>query len=197
MAGTNAALSFDGVNGWVRMPDHPALDGFNGDFTVEAWFRIGGPLPFNHYPVIVSKGRANSGPTADFGWGIQILPSGRLGTWIGGGGPQGLLQVVFSSNPLTPIVSTDAWHHVALRRSGSLVSVFLDGVLNNSYAFALTVSDSTYPLGIGAGPADQAPVEFFPGKIDEVRVWSIARSDSDLSYPANANVLIGSEFGLV
>ena len=83
-----------------------------------------------------------------------------------------------------------AWHHVATTFDGTNYKLFLDGVeIDNSTAFqGLTPPDNESVRIIGKKP--------WVGKIDEVRMWSVARNPADIQ--ANMNkTLVGNETGLV
>ena len=83
-----------------------------------------------------------------------------------------------------------AWHHVATTFDGTNYKLFLDGVeINNSTAFQGLTPPDTEPVRIiGKKP--------WVGKIDEVRMWSVARTQSQIRANMN-NTLADNETGLV
>ncbi len=82
-----------------------------------------------------------------------------------------------------------AWHHVATTFDGTNYKLFLDGVeIDNSTAFqGLTPPDNESVRIIGKKP--------WVGKIDEVRMWSVARTQAQIQANMN-NTLVGNETGL-
>ncbi|MDQ5981612.1 MAG: hypothetical protein QG570_362, partial [Patescibacteria group bacterium] len=75
------------------------------------------------------------------------------------------------------------WHHVAAVYNGSTVSLYIDGVLNNSVSDVATIPDSNKSLVIGttkAGREAGKPRGDFEGIIDELRISNTARNISDL-----------------
>jgi len=88
----------------------------------------------------------------------------------------------------TKLNTQKAWHHVATTFDGTNYKLFLDGVeIDNSTAFqGLTPPEIPVRI-IGKKP--------WVGKIDEVRMWSVARTQDEIQ--ANMNkTLVGNETGL-
>jgi len=82
-----------------------------------------------------------------------------------------------------------AWHHVATTFDGTNYKLFLDGeLINNTTAFqGLTPPDNESVRIIGKKP--------WVGKIDEVRMWSVARTQAEIQDKMN-KTLEGNETGL-
>lgn len=77
---------------------------------------------------------------------------------------------------------TNSWHHVALTYDAATQTsrIYVDGVLTGGsfvHPSGLALSTGPVPLRIGATNGLQ---EFFAGAIAEVRVWSAARSASEI-----------------
>src|SRR5207253_1096558 len=80
----------------------------------------------------------------------------------------------------TGVVNDGAFHHVALVRSGTTLSLYLDGALDSSAASAgVTNLTSTRPLVAGAEPAaDLVPA--FTGLLDEIQVYRRALTGQEV-----------------
>jgi hypothetical protein len=80
-------------------------------------------------------------------------------------------------------VPAGQWHHVAASYDGTTWRLFLDGVLDGqSAARATPRADSIQHFGIGRlYDSMGAAAGAFDGAIDEVRVWSRARSESEIA----------------
>ena len=91
-------------------------------------------------------------------------------------------------------VNDGIWTHVAAVKRGKNISLYVDGVLDvsGSYSFSPTGGDLTT---IGAYVASFGTMWGFNGKIDEVRMWDIARDPADIAADINAS-LRGDENGL-
>lgn len=88
----------------------------------------------------------------------------------------------------TPVAAAleGGWHHLALLASGSSVEVLVDGTPVGSVSGGLDAAVTSTALTLGQG---------FTGAIDEVRVWSVSRSASELAA-ASRRPLRGDEVGL-
>ena len=85
----------------------------------------------------------------------------------------------------------DGWHHIAATNDGTTTRLYIDGVLENEYAEA--ISNATTALNIGSNNGSS---EYFQGAIDELRVWDDVRLASEIRTNA-ASRLTGSESNLV
>jgi hypothetical protein len=99
-----------------------------------------------------------------------------------------------------PQDGTFVWYHVAVTREGSLFRVYLDGELEieaDLGAEPLAVD----PEGAWLGQHLNVPGNFLSaraltGRMDEVRLWNLARSQAELEI-FSGTTLSGSEAGLV
>ena len=186
VSGTNAALSCDGVDDWVRVPDDAALDGF-ADFTIEFWCRPGTNLNQG----LVSKFRHASSSNDDDAYSIRVYPPGVLRVQLASG------AVASGTHDGTAILSDGAWHHVAVTRRGDAVSAFVDGVSDLNFNFSGVLNATDTPLALGALLlANDNPLRHLGGHLDEVRIWSQYRTQSEIQQHMNSG-LTGSEAGIV
>ncbi|NEC77641.1 LamG domain-containing protein, partial [Streptomyces rochei] len=71
------------------------------------------------------------------------------------------------------------WHHVALRRGGGRLTLFLDGTAAGTADVPGSVSRSS-PFGVHIGERMDGRARF-TGAIDEVRVWDRALTDAEIA----------------
>src|SRR5439155_8144783 len=76
-------------------------------------------------------------------------------------------------------VSANTWHHVAvtLNATTRALTLYLDGVQVAGSVTAGTASANTAPLTIGQSVNT---ADFFLGSIDDVRIWNVVRSPTDI-----------------
>lgn len=188
---TGSALWFDGSGGHVDCPSSPSA-ALTGPMTVEAWIR---PYDWGGFPV------------GSFGFG-QILEKGSVSLFLTGTHParndHGLyLELVHGdatvSGTCSPVesIELDEWQHVAVTYNGaSDVRMWIDGVEQTvTYTVAPSGNlgaNGAVTIGNIAGTLNRA----FEGEIDEVRLWNVARGESDIQ-DGKDRVLSGSEPGLV
>jgi sialidase-1 len=177
VVGTNAALSFDGVNDLAAIPSNTSFSGL-GDFTVEMWFRVtSAPPTFGTF--------LDTQPSSGVGrpiW-IGLNNAGNLYVsmnWTGLSGP-GNSAYVFSS---TAAYANGLWHHAAIVRSGGTFSMYADGVAVATSLISSGVSSSaplligSHPIRLGNAPAVSNTA--LNGSLDEIRAWSVARTPSEI-----------------
>ena len=116
-----------------------------------------------------------------------IQSNGVLGYQMNSGGVHG------SS---IQIAQLDQWTHVAISWNNSEIKLFVNGILDQ------IITQSGYPtysedhLYIGIDSFDRNQYSFY-GSIDEVRLWNVERSESQIQdkmnsiIPSNSNNLIG------
>lgn len=167
-------LNFDGVNDYVSANNNLLPFG-NSSRTVEAW---------------VKTSTSTVGTIVNYG---NQSANQRFGVLLGGSG-QVLVIGEFNDYTTTTSINDNNWHHVAVTFDGNLLTVYVDGVnvgtTNKTYA---TTGDL---IGIGSTYRTTFWGELLDGEIDEVRIWNIARAQSDIQDNMNCE-LEGTESGLV
>ncbi len=146
----------------------------NGARTVSAWIYTYGP----HQGNVVTLGDTN-GTNARF----SLLVNGSSLRVVGQGNDH--FNVPFSDN---------VWTHVAVTHDGSTLRLYVDGVEADSNSNFNSNLDSSRPLLVGA--RDNGGAERFTGLIDNLSVWNVARSASEVQSDMDGNSLNG-ETGLV
>lgn len=184
------ALSFDGTDDYVLVPDSDSLDLTTG-LTVEAWVRAARPSG----PMIVAQKWDDLG--ADWSWVFKYADAG---------GSQSIELCKDHHNDLADFsvpgpVPSGKWVHVAVTFGTNSTRLYRDG---KEVAVRYTpgeIRSSAADLWIGnlygAWPPGAAlHWEPFEGLIDEVRIWDHARTKLDLLLHMHAR-LTGDEEGLV
>ena len=172
------ALSFDG-NDQAVIPDNTALR-IPGEMTIEAWFRV--TTHQNDWVRIVGKGA--SGPR---NYGLWYHKNGHfLFQQYGSGGSTNVSY-------LAP-VQTNQWYHIAgVRETAGASKLYINGQLQATDDSPVTTpSTSADALTIGYAGFHT----YHKGQIDEVRIWNVARTQSEIQANMN-NKLTGNETGLV
>lgn len=171
-----ASLNFDGSNDQVDIGNslNSVLDPLN-NFTVEAWVN---PASSNGLGVIVGSynSNANNGQ-------MQFLlrrENAAYTFWVDDG--TGFKQVISSASSVT----VGSWQHVAGVWDGSEIRIYINGQLENTTS-GVTGSDfatTSNPIVFGYNSIN----ERFLGSIDESRIWSTARTATEISDNMNCSV---------
>ena len=188
----NYALDFNN-NDYVRIESSSDINsGIHSQHTVEAWFRTNNKNS-NTKQIIYEQGGGTRG--------LNIyIQSGRL--YVGGWNRRSNESNWSGSWKYVTSIESNQWHHVALTLNGgsavtnNALKLYLDGALvisepgsrlwgHNPANIGRTISGSRYHNGTGNGFT-------FNGKIDEVRIWNVARSQSEINAMKDT-VLNGDE----
>ena len=83
----------------------------------------------------------------------------------------------------------NVWHHLAIVRNGSHAEMWVDGVSRKSCEIAITVADNTQPICLGYSPSpDDFQRRYWPGDIDEFRIYNRALSNSELQALSGTHI---------
>lgn len=170
---SGSALSFDGGNGQVTVPDSVSLEPADA-LTVAAWVKAGPGA--GRFRYIVAKGTAGCIAAS---YGLYSGPHGGLQFYVSRG--QG---TTYERSPDAGTgVWDNQWHLVVGTFDGSVVRLYVDGGevgSGTSYPGALvyTLPDSN-DLYIGNYPGCKTP-RGFRGVIDDVMIWNRALNQSEI-----------------
>ncbi len=164
-------LQFNGTN-YVEAPSTTA-NSLTSALTVEAWVKTDDP---NQVQYIVSKGTNDQ---QDGQYGVLIVGGKfQFHLWQSGG-HQG-------ANGVTPIVAGQ-WYHISGTWDGITTKIYVNGILEGQAPLAGPISANPGPLEIGRLGLLTLPYSLY-GEIDEVRIWNIARTASEIQLNMNRNV---------
>jgi hypothetical protein len=175
------ALNFDGTNDYVSCGNASSLN-ITGAITVEAWINADTWNANSWGGTIVGKDNTNS-----TGYVLRCGNNGMLSFVIGIGG-------AWHEALSGAVMQAGRWNCVAGVFDGTTLSVYVNGVLSGQHSVTSTIGISTQSLLIGSSPG--YPTRYFDGKIDEVRIWNTARTQSQIQGDMY-NTLAGAETGLV
>jgi hypothetical protein len=147
----SASILLDGTGDRVTAADSADWDFGTGDFTIEAWIRFNDNT--NNQAII------SHGDLSTTGFYFEILG--------GGAGPERSFILGGSSGSGAATFNNATWYHVAFIRSGTTVTLYLDGVSKATATNSSNISGATGSLFLGA-LTDSS--RHFNGWIDEVRV---------------------------
>jgi glucuronoarabinoxylan endo-1,4-beta-xylanase len=144
----NNGVNLNGSGSWVNIPNKTLA----GNFTLAAWVYLSGTISSADALI----GQEGTGQCIDFS-------SGKVRFYTGSS----------TAVQATQTLSAGTWKHFTIRRSGSTISIYIDGVLNASG----TYSGSFIPKAIGRGNAGTNT----GGKIDEVYLYNRALSTTEIT----------------
>jgi len=171
------ALNFDGVNDYVdATATATGLPQGNAPRTMEAWIKTTSTAAFIN---ILSWGRTATKMRSSMGLRTNHLA----------------FVSAFYDLDGSIIINDGSWHHVAVSFDGTTMSLYVDGVLDvSSNMSLLNTTDQNLLIGTIALPYTG---EYWDGDIDEVRIWSVARTQTEIQNNMNNGNLSPSTTGLV
>lgn len=168
--------------------DQTGLD-ITGDITIEGWID---PESFTENAVIAGNISGNG----DNGYVLLITDTGKLVMQVYEN-PGGNYSQVFLNNS----INTGFWRHVAgtFNVSTGQCEIYLDGIKQTDLVNDVTGASSIYNNGNTfrvASNQENPGGNRYDGKIEELRVWNVVRSATEISDNMY-NQLYGNELGLV
>lgn len=161
-------LRLEGEEDHVSVPGNASLD-FTGPFTLEAWIRRS--TGSNKYQHLFD--RRNPSSLANYGYDLYVDPGSRLVFALGTGSARWYMYS-------TQLIPLNKWTHVAVTWDGTNQHMFVNGVEEPfPYFFPGPISyTGVADLKIGGSFSS---FDSFRGEIDEARVWSVARTPSQIA----------------
>ncbi len=167
---SGGALSFDGENDYMNIPDLGISSLDVTEVTIEAWINPNSYDVSGYTGIIVNKEDA---------WEIGLKNStGELqgasapGCWRWAG---------------TYVVPLNTWTHVAVVWTGTNEYHYVNGTLVDTFTDCSTpLTTNDQDLRVGARGGDGSPNSYFKGIIDEVRVYNRALTADEIQQNFNA-----------
>lgn len=178
----NNSVQFDGVNDRISISGNTSIFNSANTLTVEAWINADVWKANSWQGTIVSKDQNNQS-----GYVLRCGNNGRLSFTVGV--TSGWTEIVTT----TPVMQANTWHHVAGVMDNGTLSIYVDGVqVGSRTSSPISTSVNSVYIGESIG----FPGRVFDGRIDEVRIWNIARTQADISANMTVN-LPGTTTGLI
>jgi len=181
----NYALEFDGVDDWVNLGN--SMDLNPELFTIITWIKPGDGLSqgLNGGPII-TRAAAIEEDNVNYCYVMDIMyndnnsiiftmsdTDGNFYQYIGGSG----------------IIDINQWHNVSITFDGSLLRLYIDGVLQDGILYMNgdsveavlgTPYQGDFNTQIGSLRADSPPSYFYLGSVDNTQIWSRALSQEEI-----------------
>jgi hypothetical protein len=177
------ALNFDGVDDYVLVLDSDSLD-LRDAFTIAMWFKPKKNIypGFKEYYVLLCKwhGIGDQWRTG-YGLTLNAYSLGKLGVLMGFGNAE--WSYLFSKMDTW---NSSVFYHVAVTYDRSLpsgnVKFYIDGTLDSEYDEKRPLAVNTLNLTINMDPFElwHPGNTYFPGIIDDVRVYNRALSEEEI-----------------
>jgi len=159
----NGSASFNGSSSKIDLGNNSSNN--TSTISVSLWFKTAG---HSAAATLINNGGANSNETGYF---LGLNSNGTIKFEAGTGTVNGSVNYADSQ-----------WHQIVLTLNSGAYNIYVDGnttpVITGSGAFTTT---ATRPTWIGQFSYTPAALEFFNGSIDQVRIYNVALSSSDVA----------------
>lgn len=165
----NAAYTFDGVNDFIKVPTSTSLENFDKEITISAWININkwfNSGSVGYFPILEKSDESSIGGLMNLhintSTGIQSIYRGNIAY----------------NNYKIPL---NQWVYVSFVCKNNTAYFYIDGNLigkkqmNGNYSYK-----KNSPLIIGKDIPGL--VEYANGKIDDIRIYNRALSDSEINF---------------
>ena len=179
---SGSALAFDGRRDKVDVPYKAELN--PKEFTIEVWAKVTGGS--GYMSPLTSRGDYPQR-------GYIFYANAHSQTWEFWLGIGHRYEALVGSK-----YAPGTWTHLAGTYSSQSeqMRLYINGELAGSLDGLKYSPNTQYPLRIGAGATEGSGNFYFPGEVDEVRVWNRVRSQTDIKNQMNQR-LLGNEPGIV
>ena len=159
------ALSFDGVNDCVKVPDSPVLR--PSRITVEAWFKA----EMISQAVILEKVPSGVYPPQN-GWQIFIntetWAKNNIIAWIGNG-EKGKTAACGNT-----VIQADKWYHLVMTYDEATINLYINGVLDGSASHTAGIGDNS-AASLTVGYSGYWNYNYFNGLMHDAKIYNYAR----------------------
>ena len=166
-----SSMYFDGTGDYLKGVYSPNMI-LSGDFTIECWINFSA---HGNYGGIISFANGNTGSAPTSGWALVFYQTtDRLYFEAGGG------VGIAATNAAT----ANQWNHVAVVRSGSTITHYLNGTANGTGTSSATFTPlTTDNFVIGSNRGFDSSMT---GYLDDVRISRYARYTANFTPPTTA-----------
>ncbi|MBT7899869.1 MAG: hypothetical protein HN601_02860, partial [Candidatus Marinimicrobia bacterium] len=191
----NYSVSFDGDDDYVTIPKSGTLN-LEGSsaFTLQVYINNDALPGSPTWRYLIS----NTGTLSN----SSFPTSGGYLLRYGGDGGAGPYPHMFSFQTTSThhvnaseVMAYETWQELSIVYDGSTLEYYYDGVSVGSHSITGDFDDYDGDITLGKG-ATIWGTKYFPGKLDDLRIWNIALSQEQIQANMNTE-LSGNETGLV
>ena len=154
---TDYSVEFGGSADALNIPDDDAWH-IETNYTAECWFYADSAT--GSWSGIMGQWPESGGGVTN-SWVLEYVGTDLRWYYVPDGG-----SLTYKS---LGTISTGAWHHFALSKSGSTTKIYIDGVENQSWDMG-TLQNGTGRFVIGGDVAASSGSGWFDGKISNIRI---------------------------
>ena len=175
----NSAYSFDGTDDYIAVAHSSSLN-ITGDITLCAWIKTNTSV--NHVGIIAKTDISD--PRSGY---LMYLDADKLGSTLLMNSSLGKNGAVKSKTAL----NDGKWHHIVTTYTNNVMSMFVDGVLNNQIDYTFGINSNSQILTIGRDPYSSS--RDFTGSIDDISIYSRALNNNEVQTLYLTKKIVGTD----
>ncbi|MEV0752072.1 LamG-like jellyroll fold domain-containing protein [Streptosporangium sp. NPDC050280] len=174
------AVTLNGTNGYLKTTG--AVLDTTKSFSVSAWARLPATKP-THAGIIATQ-------TASVKPAFELYYSSSYDRWIFNRFSANNASATIIRAQSTSVPQGGVWTHLTgtYDAAAKQIRLYVNGKLASTTAFT-TPWNATGPVQLGAGSYDGAAGSFFPGEIDDLRIFDQVVTDSEIATLASGSPL--------
>jgi hypothetical protein len=156
------SVYFDGTGDWLTFTGSTSGA---GDFTTEAWVNLSVLRDYN----AIFDNRSATSSTTGYAFGVTATGASYMYT-------SGTIRILSSVT-----IAPNTWNHLALVRSGTTITLYVNGVSGGTYTSSANFSDTNNGIGIAL---TYTPTSQYFGYIEDLRITNgLARYTTNFTPP--------------
>jgi outer membrane protein OmpA-like peptidoglycan-associated protein len=161
------ALSFNGTNGYIEVPDSKSLSSVYNKMSVACWFKLDKNTahPANKWLTLICKGEDITETNNNPQYRVQVFQSDKQSTVS-----VNTEFTEFDNNFNNHLIEYGKWYFYTLVYDGSSVNTYLNGNKIWGFPYNGVFNNNKMPLNIGRDIPGS--LEFFCGSLDDLRIYN-------------------------
>lgn len=165
----NKAYLFNGTSDYINISNSTTLESPNSGITLSSWVYVDN-LAANGAYYLCKNDLGNYDPY-QYRMGIGNDSSMYFGFKNSNSESVDFSQSISLNN--------QKWNHLLTTYDGSFVKFFINGTLISTQNYSSTISQDSKNLDIGRDA--HGPIEYYKGKLDDIRIYNRALSDNEVT----------------
>lgn len=166
---SNRSYYFNGTDNHISVANSPSLDSLS-NVTISAWINLDSNVFVQSKTILAMS---DSFTTTDF----SLIINGDAG--YGRNRPHAWLPSGWTYFNGSTILSPNVWYHVVMTYNSISFKSYVNGINDGVLSVSGSIRTSGFPLLIGRA-THALPYYSFAGKIDDIRIYNRALSDSEI-----------------
>lgn len=178
-----SAASFDGINGYITVPNSSSLSSPSTALSITGWVLI--DSMHNIVSSLIDKAPPDN--YGQYNFTYEHYMGGRFKLLLNGGSSSSISAFEYNTIPI------NEWCFIATTWNGSTATFYLDGSAIGTYDVIGTIEPDGNPISIGWQKAGTMN-NHFKGNIDDIRIYNTALTETEIQQLYHENGWTGNPY---